>query len=78
MKLFSAITFAAALIALPASAEDWAAQAQKHTAQLDNFEFGTGETMPITMTYYTLGTPERDADGKITNAVMLPSDGSCS
>ncbi|HIG21014.1 MAG TPA: alpha/beta fold hydrolase [Henriciella marina] len=71
MKLFSAITFAAALIALPANAEDWAAQAQKHTAQLEAFEFGTGETMPITMTYYTLGTPERDAEGKISNAVML-------
>ena len=71
MKLFSAITFATALIAAPANAEDWAAQAQKHTAQLEDFEFGTGEIIPITMTYYTLGTPQRDADGKITNAVML-------
>ncbi|RIJ24710.1 alpha/beta fold hydrolase [Henriciella barbarensis] len=71
MKLFSAITLAAALVAMPANAENWTAQAQKHTAQLEAFEFGTGETMPITMTYYTLGAPKRDTDGKITNAVML-------
>lgn len=71
MKLFSVITVTAALIALPANAEDWAAQAEQHTVQLENFEFGTGEIMPVTMSYYTLGTPERDADGKITNAVML-------
>lgn len=71
MKLFSAITLAALLAAAPAAAEDWAEQAEQHTVQLENFEFGTGEIMPVTMSYYTLGTPERDADGKITNAVML-------
>lgn len=71
MRSLSAITLCAALLAAPAAAEDWAAQAEKHSVELDNFEFGTGEAMPVTMTYYTLGTPERDADGKISNAVML-------
>lgn len=55
-----------------AQAEDWAAQAEKHTVELADFSFNTGETLPaITMSYYTLGTPERDEAGKITNAVML-------
>ena len=55
-----------------ASAEDWVAAAEKHSVELPDFSFHTGETLPsITMTYYTLGTPQRDAAGHITNAVML-------
>ena len=54
------------------NAEDWRAAAEKHTVEIANFTFHTGETLPsITMTYYTLGTPQRDEDSKITNAVML-------
>ncbi|WP_269401676.1 alpha/beta fold hydrolase [Henriciella marina] len=71
--MIKAVLFALGALAVSttATAENWAAQAEQHTVQLENFEFGTGETMPVTMSYYTLGTPERDADGKITNAVML-------
>jgi len=55
-----------------ATAEDWAAQAEKHTVELADFSFNIGETLPaITMSYYTLGTPERNEAGRITNAVML-------
>ncbi|WP_300375735.1 alpha/beta fold hydrolase [Henriciella sp.] len=73
MRALPALTLAATLLtAGPAAAEDWAAQAEHHTVELEDFEFDTGETLSsITMSYYTLGTPERDADGNITNAVML-------
>lgn len=71
MRFLAAFTALAALLAAPAAAEDWAAQAEHHTVEPESFEFGAGETMPVTISYYTLGTPERDADGKITNAVML-------
>ena len=55
-----------------AAAEDWQAMAEKHSVELADFSFHTGETLPsVTMTYYTLGTPERDGEGHITNAVML-------
>ncbi len=71
MKYLSVFILFAALLATPAAAEDWAEQAEHHTAQLEDFEFGTGETMDITMSWYTLGTPQRDEDGNITNAVLL-------
>ncbi len=55
-----------------AVAEDWAARTKKHTIELADFSFDTGETLPsITMSVYTLGEPRRDDDGKINNAVML-------
>lgn len=61
--------------ALPASAlraEDWVAQAEEHRIVLKDFTFGTGETLSeVTMHALTLGTPRRDANGKIVNAVML-------
>ena len=73
MRVLFALTFVMALFgAGQASAEDWVAQAEKHSVELADFSFHTGEMLPsITMTYYTLGTPERDAEGQITNAVML-------
>lgn len=71
-KLFALIFTLGLFGAGAAQAEDWAAGAEKHSVELADFRFHTGETLPsITMTYYTLGTPERDADGQITNAVML-------
>lgn len=73
MRLLHALILIAALaITGGAHAEDWAAQAEKHIFELEDFEFDTGETLPsITMAAYTLGTPERDENGKITNAIML-------
>jgi homoserine O-acetyltransferase len=41
-------------------------------ATLSDFRFRTGERMPeLSMHYRTLGTPQRDRDGRITNAVMF-------
>jgi homoserine O-acetyltransferase len=37
-----------------------------------NFKFGTGETLPdLKLHYLTLGTPHRDAAGRVDNAVLL-------
>lgn len=62
----------AAMLAPPAAAEDWVARAERHEITLADFTFHTGETLPeITMVAYTLGTPRRDSEGRIDNAVML-------
>ncbi|MEH6696726.1 MAG: alpha/beta fold hydrolase [Hyphomonas sp.] len=73
MRILCAVTLIAAIFSVgQAGAEDWQARAEKHAVELADFSFGTGETLPsITMNYYTLGTPKRDADGHISNAVML-------
>jgi len=37
-----------------------------------NFKFRSGETLPdLNLHYYTLGAPERDANGRVTNAVLI-------
>ncbi len=37
-----------------------------------DFRFAGGEVLPeLTLHYFTLGTPARDADGRVTNAVLL-------
>ena len=42
------------------------------TVVLDNFRFGTGETLPqLKLHYLTLGTPHRNAAGHTDNAVLL-------
>lgn len=39
---------------------------------VNDFRFHTGETLPrLNIHYATLGTPKRDAEGNITNAIML-------
>lgn len=39
---------------------------------LKDFKFKSGETLPeVRMHYTTLGTPRRDANGRVTNAVLL-------
>ncbi len=35
------------------------------------FKFGTGEVMDVRMHYTTLGQPQRDKQGRVTNAVMI-------
>ena len=73
MRPFAILLLLAAWIgAVPAAAEDWAAKAERHDIRLADFTFDTGATLrSITMTAYTLGTPQRDAEGRITNAIML-------
>jgi homoserine O-acetyltransferase/O-succinyltransferase len=42
------------------------------TVTLPDFRFGTGETLPqLRLHYLTLGTPHRDAGGRVDNAVLL-------
>lgn len=42
------------------------------TASVRDFRFATGETLPeLRIHYRTLGTPQRDSKGRITNAVMF-------
>jgi homoserine O-acetyltransferase len=48
------------------SEADWVAR---------NFRFGSGETLPeLRLHYITLGTPQRDAAGRIRNAVLILHD----
>src|SRR6185437_578752 len=36
------------------------------------FQFKSGESLPeIKLHYYTLGSPQKDASGKVTNAVLI-------
>ncbi|KCZ89518.1 alpha/beta fold hydrolase [Hyphomonas johnsonii] len=73
MRILCALTLIVTLLGVGrATAEDWPALAERHSVDLTDFSFSTGETLSsITMNAYTLGTPRRDADGRIVNAVML-------
>jgi homoserine O-acetyltransferase len=47
-------------------------QPQEGDVELHDFAFRDGERLPLLKLHYsTLGTPQRDATGKITNAVLL-------
>jgi homoserine O-acetyltransferase len=61
------------LCAAPAAAQtDWAARLTEGDVALANFRFRSGETLPeLRIHYATLGTPHRDAQGRIDNAVMV-------
>lgn len=51
---------------------DYAAQLHHGDVMLNDFRFGNGETMAqLRMHYAALGSPVRDADGHVTNAVMV-------
>jgi homoserine O-acetyltransferase len=73
------IRLTAAFLALALSAGAGAAQPaapQLATKEGDfvvhDFRFGSGETLPeLRLHYTTLGTPKRDAQGRVTNAVMV-------
>jgi homoserine O-acetyltransferase len=49
-----------------------APQAQGHDFVVKGFRFRSGESLPaLKLHYYTLGTPRRDAGGRIVNAVLI-------
>jgi homoserine O-acetyltransferase/O-succinyltransferase len=57
-------------VATAADPGPWPVQDGTHTIR--DFRFGTGETLPeLRLHYLTLGTPHRDRDGRIDNAVLL-------
>jgi homoserine O-acetyltransferase len=61
------------LLGAPALAQtDYAAQLDEGDHILRDFRFGTGERIPeLRMHYATLGTPRRNDEGRIVNAVMV-------
>ena len=66
------LVIAGLLLSNRIAAADWMAQAQHRTVELRNFTFHTGQTLPsLSMSVYTLGTPRRDEQGRINNALML-------
>jgi len=75
--IFSLPVVLAALVFLPADQVAQQASAPKFTATegdyvSHNFHFKSGETLPeLRLHYMTLGKPEKDASGKVTNAVLI-------
>lgn len=72
MRLLAMLAFLL-LGAAPAAAQtDWASRLTDGDVTLRDFRFRSGETLPeLRMHYATLGTPQRDAAGNVTNAVMV-------
>jgi homoserine O-acetyltransferase/O-succinyltransferase len=78
MRLFSITVGLAVLVFLPADpvaqqaspAAKFAPREGDYTSH--NFRFKSGETLPeLRLHYTTLGKPEKDASGKVTNAVLI-------
>ena len=61
------------IMAAPAAAQtDYASRLTEGDVTLRDFRFGSGERLPeLRLHYATLGTPHRDARGRIDNAVMV-------
>ena len=61
------------LLGAPALAQtDYASRLTEGDVVLRDFRFRSGETLPeLRLHYATLGTPHRDAQGRIDNAVMV-------
>lgn len=69
--LFVALVFGQWLLPEPARAAD-EQQPQEGAVEVRNFTFQDGERLPLLRLHYTaLGIPQRDASGKISNAVLL-------
>ncbi len=72
-----AFTFAFAVTLLSCASSSWTqTQSQPSPKEGDyiarNFHFESGETLPeLRMHYATFGSPVRDANGQVTNAVLL-------
>src|SRR4030095_8034446 len=62
-----------ALLGAPALAQtDYASRLDEADIVLRDFRFHSGETLPeLRIPYAKLGTPHRDAQGRIDNAVMV-------
>ena len=57
--------------ALALRAADYPAP-QSGTFVVKDFQFKSGERLPeVKLHYYTLGTPQKDAGGKVRNAVLI-------
>jgi homoserine O-acetyltransferase len=72
MKLRSAILLLFAIsAATAASAAEYPAP-KEGTFAVKDFQFKSGEKLPeVKLHYYTLGAPQKDASGKVRNAVLI-------
>jgi len=72
LLLLLAAPAAAQAAAQTAAQTDWGARASEGDVSLRDFRFRTGETFSeLRIHYLALGTPRRDRDGRIVNAVMV-------
>ena len=69
LALLLAAATPAPVLAPPAVASQWATT--EGDVIVRNFVFASGEKLDVRMHYTTLGTPHRDAAGRIDNAVMV-------
>lgn len=69
-RCFAALLFA---VAMPAVAQSpYAERITEADHIVRDFAFASGEKLPeVRIHYTTLGTPKRDAEGRVTNAVMV-------
>lgn len=71
MKLLRAVLLLVACSTLPVHAADLP-QAKPGDYIVKDFQFKSGERLPeVKLHYYTLGTPQKDASGKVRNAVLI-------
>ena len=71
MKTKLLVLCVAMLTCLPAFAGTYPAAVEGDYV-IKNFKFTTGETLPeLKLHYRTIGTPTRDASGKVRNAVIV-------
>lgn len=75
MKTWIAAMLGAVSLAIPAgalAASPYEAAAVEGDFVAKNFKFASGESLPaLKLHYRTLGKPMRDAEGHVTNAVMV-------
>ena len=61
-----------ATMALTTSAQGWGSSGKQGDFIAKNFKFQTGEVLPeLKLHYTTLGTPKKDANGMVRNAVLI-------
>src|SRR5215469_6950965 len=71
MQRSFAVALFAVVVSLAARAADYPAPADG-TFVVKDFQFKSGERLPeLKLHYYTLGTPQKDASGKVRNAVLI-------
>ncbi|HKV24717.1 MAG TPA: alpha/beta fold hydrolase [Candidatus Acidoferrum sp.] len=73
IKLLTSVFAAALFLAMPSAAQQSSLPpATEGDFVVHNFQFRSGESLPeLRLHYTTLGKPERDAQGRTTNAVLI-------
>lgn len=72
LRIFSAILPAALIFLISGAAQQKLPQTTEGDFVAHNFKFGSGESLAeLQLHYTTLGKPARDAQGQVTNAVLV-------